>query len=77
MLKYNEYEALEHLLTKKEPMFIGKHRGYEVFMDIDGFYVNGLNGLGQPKKIYRPTCSELCEWIDESVAAWLHVTPKR
>lgn len=42
----------------------GSHLGYPIFLDETGYYINGLNGLGQEKKIYFPKLSELKAWID-------------
>lgn len=52
---------------------IGSHKGYKIFKDEAGFYIIGLNGLGQDKKIIRPTIKELTNWIDASLSEWLGV----
>jgi hypothetical protein len=50
---------------------IGTYKGYEVFKDYRGFYIKGLNGLNQPKNIYRDSLLELEQWIDEQFNRWL------
>ena len=50
---------------------ITNHKGYEIFLDDKGFFIEGLDGLNQPKKIYRDTFSDLIKWIDERFSAWL------
>jgi len=49
----------------------GTYRGYDVFLDSDGFYVNGKNGLNEPKKIHRKTLKEIQTFIDEQMNYWL------
>ena len=49
------------------------HKGYDIFQDEQGFYIVGLNGLNQPKNIYRDNLSDLTKWIDEQFNSWLSI----
>lgn len=44
------------------------YKGYEIFQDSDGsYFLNGLNGLGQPKKISFTNPFEMAKWIDSQL----------
>ena len=49
----------------------GSHLGYDIFQDEQGFYINGLDGLNQPKKIYRSSLGNIVNWIDLQFKAQL------
>jgi hypothetical protein len=50
---------------------ITSHRGYEIFKDDEGFFLIGMNGLGESKRIYRDTEESLKNWIDSRIRIWL------
>lgn len=50
---------------------VSKHLGYDIFLSKEGFYIEGMNGLGQPKKIIFAEQQELENWIDEQFAKYL------
>jgi hypothetical protein len=44
------------------------YKGYQIFQDSDGsYFLNGLNGLGQPKKISFTNPFEMAQWIDSEL----------
>lgn len=49
----------------------GSHLGYDIFKDEEGFYINGLNGLNEPTRIYRSSLGKLVNWIDLQFKAYL------
>lgn len=56
---------------KVSELLVDKHLGYAIYLDSEGFYINGMNGLGQPKKIVFSELSALRNWIDEQFNAYL------
>jgi hypothetical protein len=50
---------------------IKSHLGYDIYQDEQGFYIVGMNGLGQTKRIYRDTLEELTEWISLSFSDYI------
>lgn len=50
---------------------VGNYKGYKIFQDSDGsYFLNGLNGLGQPKKISFTNPFEMAKWIDSQLKEW-------
>jgi hypothetical protein len=50
---------------------VSNHLGYDIFLSSEGFFINGLNGLGEPKKIIFKEQEELENWISEQFAKYL------
>ena len=50
---------------------VSRHLGYDIFLSSEGFFIEGLNGLGEPKKIIFSELNDLENWIDEQFAKYL------
>ena len=50
---------------------VGSYLGYAIFSDSEGFFILGLNGLNQPKKIVFETLPALTDWIDSEFKRYL------
>lgn len=50
---------------------VSSHLGYDIFLSNEGFYIEGMNGLGEPKKIIFTELNDLENWINEQFAKYL------
>lgn len=49
---------------------VGTYKGYKIFHDLEGYFILGLNGLNQPKKIVFENPFEMAKWIDSELKKW-------